>query len=388
MTVGMDRLLPEALTRLGGRRVGLLSHQAALTATGATAAQALHRVLGANLAALFGPEHGFFGQAAAGVQTYTRRHPDWKIPVFSLYGTCRKPTPRMMRTVDVMVVDLQDLGARCYTYLATLNLMLEAAAEAGVPVIVTDRPIPLPHTIDGPVAQPEWLSFVAPLPLPMATALTPAEAARWIVSERRLDVHLEVIAMHGWRREGRRGTDWPEFIPPSPGIRTWEGGATYLTTVFSEALPQIDCGRGTALAFRVLGAPWMRAEPLCAALEACELPGVTFHPYRYMATVPPYAGRELDGIRLAVTDATTFRPVTTSVFILETLARFYGRRRIWQRQSARHAWFDSLYGTDQVRRDLLQGVPAAEICAVWEPGQQACRKSYAAARLYRDDSDQ
>ncbi len=382
MTTGMDLLLGTARARLGGRRVGLLSHQAALTASGATSAQALRRALGKDLAALFGPEHGFFGQAAAGVQTHTRRHPDWHIPVFSLFGACRKPTPRMMRAVDVVVVDLQDLGARCYTYLATLNLMLEAAAEAGVPVIVADRPVPLPCAIDGAVAEPEWFSFVAPLPLPMSTALTPAEAARWVVAERRLDVNLEVVPMRGWRREGRRGPDWPDFVPPSPAIRTWESATAYLATVFSEALPGIDCGRGTALGFRVLGAPWMRAEPLCEALAGCGLPGVTFHPCRYVAAAPPHAGRELDGVRLAVTDPAAFRPVTASVFILETLARLYGLRRVWHGRGVRHEWFDKLYGTDRVRRDLLQGVPAAAVCGAWQPALRACRKGYAAARLY------
>ncbi len=381
MTVGIDRLLEQARVRLAGRRVGLLSHQAALTASGATSAQALRRELGTGLAALFGPEHGFFGQAGAGVQTFTRRHPDWKIPVFSLYGACRKPTPQMMRKIDVVVVDLQDLGARCYTYLATLNLMLEAAAEAGVAVIVTDRPIPLPTCADGPIAEPEWFSFVAPLPLPLATGLTPAEAARWIVAERALDVDLDVVPMRGWRRQGGRGPEWPDYIPPSPGIRTWESGMTYLATVFSEALPGIDCGRGTNLAFRVLGAPWLRAEPLCATLSRCGLAGVTFNPYRYVAGVPPYAGRELDGVRLAVTDPAAFRPAATSVFILETLARLYGPARVWHHRGVRPEWFDKLYGTDRVRCALQSGVAAQTICASWGPGLRAYRHTCAAARM-------
>lgn len=382
MIVGIDHALKKAHAGLAGKRVGLLSHQAALTVSGATSAQALHRLLGTGLTALFGPEHGFFGQASAGVHTHTRRHPDWKIPVFSLYGAKRKPTPQMMRQVDVVVVDLQDIGARCYTYLATLNLMLEAAAEAGVAVIVTDRPIPLPTHADGPVAEPELFSFVAPLPLPLATGLTPAEAARWIVAERKLDVDLTLIPMRGWQREGRRGPDWPEFVPPSPGIRTWETGMTYLATVFGEALSRIDIGRGTNLAFRVLGAPWIKAEALCEALTEHRLPGVTFNPYRYVSGVPPYVGRALDGVRLAVTDPTRFRPVTTSVYLLSTLAQLYGMRRVWHGRGARLAWFDQLYGTRQVRQALLDNACPAQICKTWAEDLRAYRTTADAVRLY------
>jgi len=199
---GLDVLFIEHCAWLKGQRVGLLSHQAALDADGATSAQRLHRELGAKLVALFGPEHGFMGQTGAGVATHTRRHPDWGIPVYSLYGDCRKPTPAMLRGVDVVVCDLQDLGARCYTYLATLRNMLEAAAENGVPVIVTDRSIPLPRIVDGPMLEPEHLSFVGPAEMPMATGMTPAESAQWLKQALNFKVDLQVVPMRGWAREG------------------------------------------------------------------------------------------------------------------------------------------------------------------------------------------
>ena len=180
-STGIDVLLAQHRTCLRGRRVALLSHQAALCRDGATSAQRLHAELGKGLVALFGPEHGFLGQAGAGVATHTRHHPDWKIPVYSLYGACRKPTPAMLRNVDVVVCDLQDLGARCYTYLATLRNMLEAAAENDLQVIVTDRPIPLPKIVDGPMLEPAHVSFVGPAEMPMATGMTQAESAQWLV---------------------------------------------------------------------------------------------------------------------------------------------------------------------------------------------------------------
>lgn len=380
--VGIETLLRSHRGWLRGRRVGLLSHQAALDAAGASSAQRLRRELGAGLTALFGPEHGFMGQMGAGVATHTSRHADWNIPVFSLYGDCRAPTPEMLRQVDLVVCDLQDLGARCYTYLASLANMLEACALQGVAVIVADRPVPLPNVIDGPLLDPAEASFVAPINVPLCTGMTPAEAARWIVADRKLDLDLRVAPMRGWQRGGRRGIDWPDFVPPSPGIRTWESGQTYLATVFSEALPGIDVGRGTQLAFRLLGAPWLCAETFCGCLRALRLSGVTFNPYRYVAGVSPYAGIELDGIRLSVTDPDTFRPVTTSVCMLHEMRRLYGLKRIWRHAGVRPEWFDKLYGTTAVRRALVTGVAPQEIVSAWQPDQRGFRVSRAKILLY------
>jgi uncharacterized protein YbbC (DUF1343 family) len=281
-----------------------------------------------------------------------------------------------------VVCDLQDLGARCYTYLASLANMLAACAAQGVAVVVADRPIPLPNVVDGPLLDPACASFVAPVNVPLCTGLTPAEAARWIVADRRLDLDLRVAPMTGWARAGRRGADWPDFVPPSPGIRTWESGQTYLSTVFSEALPGIDVGRGTQLAFRLVGAPWLHAEPFCARLQALRLPGVTFNPYRYVAGVAPYAGAELDGIRLSVTNPDAFRPVATSVFLLHELRQVYGLKRVWRHDGARPEWFDKLYGTSTVRRALVAGVAPSEITAAWRPAQRAFRARRAQALLY------
>jgi uncharacterized protein YbbC (DUF1343 family) len=382
--VGIETLLRAHRGWLRGRRVGLLSHQAALDATGASSAQRLRRELGSGLTALFGPEHGFMGQAGAGVVMHTCRHPDWDIPVFSLYGAFRSPAPEMLRQVDLVVCDLQDLGARCYTYLASLANMLEACAAQGVSVVVADRPVPLPNVVDGPMLEPACASFVAPVNVPLCTGMTPAEAARWIVADRKLDLDLRVAPMTGWRRTGRRGVDWPDFVPPSPGIRTWESGQTYLATVFSEALPGVDVGRGTPLAFRLVGAPWLHAEPFCSRLQALRLPGVTFHPYRYVAGLAPCAGEELDGVRLSVTDPDAFRPVATSVFLLHELRQEYGLNRVWRHPGARPEWFDKLYGTAKVRRALVKNADPKGIVAAWRPAQRVFRASRAEALLYSE----
>ena len=383
MTVGMDVLRGQRFAALRGRRVGLLSHQAALTADGSTSAQLLRKALGSRLVALYGPEHGFLGQAGAGEHTATRLHPDWRIPVHSLYGEHRKPTPGMLAGVDAVVCDLQDLGVRCYTYLATLRNMLEACAEAGVEVVVTDRPIPLPSTVDGPLTEPPLESFVAPCPVPLVHGMTPAESARWMAAALGISVRLTVIPMAGWRRadvawDGTR----PAFMPPSPGIKTWESAMAYAATVFTEALPGIDCGRGTNLAFRVLGAPWLRAEPFCELLSGKNLPGVTFRPHRYVAGAGRYEGRELDGIRLTVTDPARFRPVQASLVLLRAFTDVYGERRIWRHTGVRAEWFDKLYGTSRARTALQSGQPLEPLFKGWRQASRAFRAARDEAVLY------
>ncbi len=380
---GIDVLRRQGFGLLRGKRVGLLSHQAALTADGSTSAQLLRRCLGDRLVALYGPEHGFFGQAGAGDRVAARLHPDWRIPVHSLYGCHRSPTPEMLKGVDVMVCDLQDLGVRCYTYLATLREMLTACAANNVETVVTDRPIPLPQTVDGPLTDPAFASFVAPCALPMVYGMTPAESARWLQGTCAPSLELTTVPMEGWQRDdaawdGRR----PAFMPPSPGIRTWESAACYAATVFSEALPGIDCGRGTNLAFRVLGAPWLKAESFCALPALRRLKGVTLRPYNYVAAAGPYAGREISALRLTVTDHARFRPVETSAGLLQALAETYGQPRVWRHKGVRTEWFDKLYGTDRVRRWLSDGKPLRPLFDTWRQESRGFMRARKSALLY------
>jgi uncharacterized protein YbbC (DUF1343 family) len=272
---------------------------------------------------------------------------------------------------------------RCYTYLATLRNMLEACAEAGVEVVVTDRPIPLPRVVDGPMLDPALASFVAPAPLPLVYGMTPAESARWMRDALGLRVTLSVVPMERWaRKDAAWDGSRPAFVPPSPSIRTWECAMTYAATVFSEALPGIDCGRNTNLAFRVLGAPWLRAETFCDQVAKRRLAGVTFRPYRYVAAVAPYAGKELDGVRLTVTDPARFRPAQTSLVLLRVLSELYGAARVWRHKGVRPEWFDKLYGTGRTRLQLKAGAPLETVFAEWASDRQAFDRARKRALLY------
>jgi len=366
MICGMDVFLERHSRVLKGRRIGLLSHQAALVATGATSAQALRKTCGSSLKALFGPEHGFMGQAVAGEKTYSTAHPDWKIPVHSLYGEMRKPSPEMLKGLDLVICDLQDLGVRCYTYLATMANMLDACRGAGIEMIVTDRPVPLPSIVDGAMPRPSLMSFVAPCNLPMVYGMTPGETAIWLNRDFSDNEMLRVISMHQWKRAcSVISGDQGDFMPPSPGIKSRETALAYPATVFCEALPGIDCGRGTNFAFRVLGAPWLEAEKFCRHLSRFKSNGVAFHPYRYTAVAGTYAGRELDAIRISVTDPALFRPVECSLLLLRELTKCYGEGRVWHHKGVRPKWFDKLYGDPQVRLQLKEGVPLNNIFNGW-----------------------
>ncbi len=329
MIVGFEAWLATANPKW---RIGLLSHQAALLRTGETSAQAARRVFGKNLIALFGPEHGFFGAAAAGEKTATQQHPTWGIPVHSLYGEHRKPTPEMLQGLDLLVVDLQDLAVRCFTYLATLKLTLEACAEQGLPCVVCDRPHPFAGMSDGPIAEPDHFSFVAPCALPLVHGKTQSEIADW------LNLPHQSAPMVDATPGYRYPSDAPVFFPPSPAIRSWETAEIYPATVFAEALPQIDILRTSAYAFRVLCAPWFEGETLARKLNQIGIPGVQCFDFTPSA--------ELGGIRLHVTDRKVYRPWQTTQILLDVLRDTYGDEHLFKHPQARPEWMTKLLGTE------------------------------------------
>jgi uncharacterized protein YbbC (DUF1343 family) len=328
MRVGLEVWLATASKN---QRVALLSHQAALLSTGETAAQAMYRHFGKNFVALFGPEHGYFGRAAAGEKTQTELHPTWGIPVYSLYGDEQKPTQQMLQGIDTLVIDLQDIGVRCYTYLATLKLALEACHEHHVQCIVCERPIPLYGITSGPIAEPDHFSFVAPCALPLVYGMTHTEVAQWL--------QLPHIAaeMEGCEKSADRPLDAPEFLPPSPAIRSWETARIYPATVFAEALPHIDIGRATPYAFRMLAAPWIKGQELADALNRIGLPGMRAYDFTQH--------QDSGAIRLHLENIAEYDPWEVTIRILSTLERCYGPEHLFLHPEARPAWMTQLCGT-------------------------------------------
>ena len=343
---------------------GLLTMQATAT-TGK-----LMKVFPDRLKALFGAEHGFFGTAAAGEKTASAWHPFWDRPIHSLYGEHRKPTEDMMEGLGRMVIDLCDIGVRCYTYLATIKNTLEACAEMNIPVTILDRPIPMGTVLDGPMRAPEFASFVAPINVPLCHGMTPGECAVWIKNAEGLDLDLEVIRLEDWSH--RHHHPWPNFVPPSPAIRSWDSAVAYPMTVFTEAYPAVDCDRDGSLAFRVIGAPWMDAKglirDLSAGLDTC---GVDMCPYRYTPRGGQYKGFHLNGILFSVSRPAAFYPVTAGVLIFTALVQHHGNQMAI---GAKPDWLDMLFGSRELR-ETLEGGDLGDLFTNWIESQDSYLKT-------------
>lgn len=360
---GIDVLLQQKTKWLSGRRVGLVSHAAAVDSRGCASAGRLHGE--ADLTCLMGPEHGFFGKAGAGELCSDAKHPSWNIPIFSLYGKTRKPTTSMLKNVDTIVFDIQDIGARPYTFVSTLRYVLEAASENDKEVIVADRPIPLPNISDGPICEERFSSFVAMIPGPMSYGMTPGETALWLRDQLGLKLDIKVSRMQNYFRQAERQEDWPPYLPPSPAIVSWDSAACFPATVFTEGLPSIDCGRRTCLPFQVIGAKWINGREFAGALSDLKLPGVRFIPHRYNCQPCKSNSLILNGIWMQITDPDRFRPILTAVSMISSLQEMYGRDKVWGNAMTRIDWFDKLFGTDTVRLALLDGKDGRSIASCW-----------------------
>ena len=307
-----------------GQPFGLLSQQTS------PLGEMLHERLPRAFKAVFSAEHGYFGLAAPGEKTDNTRHPRWRIPVFSLYGATRKPTPDMLKGLKRLVVDLQDIGVRCYTYLATLKLALEAAAEQDVEVVVLDRPVPFGGLVDGPLPDAAHMSFVCPANLPLCHGMTIGEEAVFLAADIP-SVRLSVVKMKGWNHALRE--PWPDFLPPSPGIKSWDAAVLYPATVFTEAFPALDTDRAGNLAFRVLGASWMDPQRLIRdTAETVRRYGVALREYRWGTNA---------GVLLSVAEPNRYRPVAAGMTLLKAI------RRRWPKplaEGARDEWLVKLLG--------------------------------------------
>lgn len=321
--------------------LGILSMQASLT---------LHDIVEARrdeIVALFSAEHGFFGSAAAGEKTGNEVHPYYNIPIRSLYGDHRRPTDEMMSDVSEMIIDLVDIGVRCYTYLATMKLMLEVCAEKGIPVTVINHPIPLHGKIDGPRREEKWSSFVAPIDVPLLHGMTPGEAAKHIVASPEFiskKLELKVIDDHQHFTLNSL-TSTLNFVPPSPAIRSFDSAALYPMLVWSEAYPAVDIDRNGSLAFRLLSAPFIEVKKLVEESRVLTKYGIKALPFG-------------PGVLFAITDFDAFKPVSAGIKLLEMLVKLYPKEMM---VGFRREWMAKLYGTEKVQSAVEAGEVDKEI---------------------------
>jgi uncharacterized protein YbbC (DUF1343 family) len=375
VTTGAALLAETNFSILAGKRVGLIVNHTA-TVGSAHLADLVRVAENVTLTALFVPEHGGKGDKEAGETVASRLDKTTSIPTYSLYGPTRKPTKPMLRNVDVLVFDMQDIGVRFYTFISTMGLAMQAAAEAGIPFVVLDRPNPLGgEYVSGFVTEQPQISFIGQYQIPAVHGLTVGELAMLIKGQDLLPgletLQLEVIAMKGWERWMR----WPDTRLPwqktSPNIVDFETALVYAGIGPFEATSVSD-GRGTATPFTHIGAPWVDGKELAGTLNAIGLPGVRFDATRFtprsiygMASKPLLEGQAVDGIQITVTQPHEYLPVETGV---QVLCAFY-RHALARNQKnfvARVDWFHKIAGTQRFFHMLMKDAPAAKIIAAWK----------------------
>ena len=376
---GVELLLGDSIRLVRGRAVGLVSNHAGVDAAGVSDVE---RLLGAGirLVALFSPEHGFRGAAEPGEQVASSVDSTTGLPIYSLYGRTSAPTDSMLQGLEVILVDLPDVGARYYTYLSTTIEVMRAAARRNLPVVVLDRPNPIGGLVQGNILDMAYRSFVGALPMPMRHGLTLGEAARLANQELGLGADLRVVPAAGWRREAFFGSTGLPFLPPSPNLQSLESLFHYPGTCLFEGTA-LSVGRGTDAAFRQVGAPWLDVSRVLAALPTDRLPGVQFLGVRFTPERPgdgKYDGVPLRGIRMVLTDPERYDPTLTAVVLLSVINRIHPDSL---RFRAPH--FDRLAGGTTLRDAVIAGRDPFAIVASWEPGLAAWARYREPVLLYR-----
>lgn len=375
---GIEVLLEDSLHLVRGKRVGLITNHSGRTRDGTSSIDALYGAPGVRLTALFGPEHGLRGVARGGEHIASGVDSATGVPIHSLYGATLVPTPAMLKDVDVLVYDIQDVGARVYTYVWTMALAAEAAAKAGKAFVVLDRPNPIrADRIEGGVLDPRFRSFVGRYPVALRYGLTPGELMRWLVATGQVKAKVSVVPMRSYRLSmwwQETGLPWTN---PSPNIRRPETALLYPGTVFFEAT-NLSEGRGTDLPLELVGAPWLKdAGTIARELNAKHLPGVRFDSTsRTIGKGEKYAGRRIPMVRLTVTDRDAIRPVDASVHLMRAIYRRHPREWRWRANG-----IEELSGGRALRRAVERGGMEALLRA-WETETARFRRSIAPYRLY------
>lgn len=366
--LGSDRLFDSALPK--GLRVGIVANPASIDGAFRHVIDRAAAAPGVVLSAVFGPQHGFRADLQDNmIETPHGRDPRREVPVYSLYSETREPTAEMLAGLDALVVDLQDVGARIYTFVYTMANCLRAASKHGVRVIVCDRPNPIGGVaVEGPVLEAGFESFVGLFPIPMRHGMTIGELARLFNDHFGIGADLEVVPMEGWRR----GMYWDEtglpWVIPSPNMPTLDTAIVYPGGVLFEGT-QLSEGRGTTRPFETVGAPWIDAEPFAARLNALRIEGAHFRPVVFEPTFHKHARQPCGGCQIHVTDRARFRPVLAGVAVMGEFHRSSPSRFAWREPPYEYVHdrmpIDILAGSARFRQAIEADVPARDIAAEW-----------------------
>jgi uncharacterized protein YbbC (DUF1343 family) len=376
--LGLERLIDGPDRKLiAGRRIGLVSNPASIDSR---IVHASDRLASGDwtLAALFGPQHGFRSDLQENmIESPHARDAKRRVPVFSLYSETREPTAEMLADVDVLVIDLQDVGTRIYTYIYTMANCLRAARKHGIRVIVCDRPNPIGgDEIEGATLDPAYESFVGQFAIPMRHGLTIGEAARLFNDHFGINAAVDVVPMEGWRRSmyfDETGLPW---VLPSPNIPTFDTTVVYPGAVLFEGT-ELSEGRGTTRPFELIGAPWIDPERYAAAMNARGIPGAYFRPAFFEPTFHKQAQRGCGGCQIHVTNRSLFPAMRVAVEMLDEFKREAPREKLWRDPPYEYEHvkppIDILYGSNRLRQGIDAGEAPASIMADWDRDEAAFR---------------
>jgi uncharacterized protein YbbC (DUF1343 family) len=385
--IGLEQLISDYRGLLSGKRAALVSNPASIDRDFRHSADALFGLEDVQLVALFGPQHGFRSDLQDNmIETPHGQDARRRVPVFSLYSETREPTKEMLRDVDVLVIDLQDVGTRVYTYIYTMANCMRAAARHGVHVVVCDRPNPVGGTaVEGATLHPEFASFVGQFAIPLRHGMTIGELARLFNEEFTIGARLDVVPLGGWKRDmyfDETGLPW---VIPSPNLPTLDSAIVYPGAVLFEGT-MLSEGRGTTRPFELIGAPWIDGERLADAMNARRLPAVHFRPVIFEPTFQKHARRTCGGCQLHVTDRTAFQPVRTAVELIAEFRRQSPSDFAWREPPYEYEhdkWpIDILYGSDRLRAVVDGGSDVASLVAGWSRDEEAFRKTRQKYLLY------
>jgi uncharacterized protein YbbC (DUF1343 family) len=377
---GITVLLNDSLHLVRNRRIGLVTNQTGVDAEGVSDAARL-RAAGVPLVALFSPEHGFQGAADPGALVASSKDSASGLPIYSLYGRTSAPTDEMLRGIEAMLVDLQDAGARYYTYLATTVEVMRAASRHRFPVLVLDRPNPIGGMVQGNVLDPAFSSMVGRLAIPMRHGMTLGELARLAALDLAIDVELIIIPAAGWRRSQALDDTGLPFIPPSPNLRSLESLFHYPGICLFEGT-NLSVGRGSDAPFEQIGAPWLDTNAVLPTLRRAQLPGVRFRGVEFTPVRPgegKFADTLVRGIRLQVTDRSTYDPTRTVVHLLAAVKAAHPERFEW---IAAH--FDRLAGGTRLREAINSGTAPDDIVRSWKAPIQRFQARSQSLLLYKE----
>ena len=384
--VGVEVLRDGGFAPLKGKRVGLITNPTGVDRNLKSTIDILHEAPEVELTALFSPEHGVRGDVYAGAHVSNYKDPATGVPVYSIFGKTLKPTPEMLKDVDVLVYDIQDIGCRSYTFISTMGKAMEACAELGKQFVVLDRPNPVGgNKIEGNITEPDCVSFVSQYPIPYLYGMTPGELAGYFNNEGLLaggaKVDLTVIPMEGWTRDmpfDRTGQPW---VLPSPHIPSAETALFYPATGILGELGVISIGVGYTLPFKLVAAPWIDAARLSSRLNDLDIPGVRFRPIHIKPFYAVNQGENIQGVEIYVTDKEVAPLTLIQFYIMQELAAMYpDRDPLASADQRRHVMFDKVCGSKEIRRRFVKNHRVDDMKSYWnkdvEPFHAASSKYY------------